>query len=400
MRVAGSKSKQRADVHACIHAGEHRQPEYRLGGSGRHPEVMQPRLHHNMVDRVHAQRFDTNQPAAATFSPVDKAHDPGVDTARSRAEAADEAGQHPIRVGKGVARFGTASWTDPTMTKPGVFYPRGASSAEDRLRYYASQFPLVEVDATYYAMPSKKTSEAWVERTPKDFVFDIKAHALMTGQPTEVSRLPKAIKEELPSAEQEKKRIYRKDVPEPLMDVIYQQFREALEPLVAAGKLGAVFLQFPSWVFPSNEARELILANRRRLELPIAVEFRHGSWFNEKNAERTVKFLQEHKIPYVAVDEPQGFKSSVPPVVIPTSDELAVFRFHGRNKETWEKKNITPAERFRYLYDEDELADWTPKIAAVARETKETHVIYNNCFSNYGTTNAREAALLLEQMQR
>jgi uncharacterized protein YecE (DUF72 family) len=222
----------------------------------------------------------------------------------------------------------------------------------------------------------------------------------MTGQPTEVSRLPKAIKEELPSAEQEKKRIYRKDVPEPLMDVIYQQFGEALEPLVAAGKLGAVFLQFPSWVFPSNEARELILANRRRLELPIAVEFRHGSWFNEKNAERTVKFLQEHKIPYVAVDEPQGFKSSVPPVVIPTSDELAVFRFHGRNKETWEKKNITPAERFRYLYDEDELADWTPKIAAVARETKETHVIYNNCFSNYGTTNAREAALLLEQMQR
>jgi uncharacterized protein YecE (DUF72 family) len=322
-----------------------------------------------------------------------------VDTARSRAEAADEAGQHPIRVGKGVARFGTASWTDPTMTKPGVFYPRGASSAEDRLRYYASQFPLVEVDATYYAMPSKKTSEVWVERTPKDFVFDIKAHALMTGQPTEVSRLPKAIKEELPSAEQEKKRIYRKDVPEPLMDVIYQQFREALEPLVAAGKLGAVFLQFPSWVFPSDEARELILANRRRLELPIAVEFRHGSWFNEKNAERTVKFLQEHKIPYVAVDEPQGFKSSVPPVVIPTSDELAVFRFHGRNKETWEKKNITPAERFRYLYDEDELADWTPKIAAVARETKETHVIYNNCFSNYGTTNAREAALLLEQLQ-
>jgi uncharacterized protein YecE (DUF72 family) len=222
----------------------------------------------------------------------------------------------------------------------------------------------------------------------------------MTGQPTEVSRLPKAIKEQLPAGLTEKKRLYRKDLPQELLDDVYGQFREALEPLVAAGKLGAVFVQFPKWVFPSNEARELILATRERLDLPIAVEFRHGSWFNEKNAERTVKFLQEHKIPYVAVDEPQGFKSSVPPVVVPTSDELAVFRFHGRNKENWEKKDIPPSERFRYLYDEDELADWTPKIASVAKGTKQTHVIYNNCFSNYGTTNAREAARLLEELQR
>src|SRR4030088_1382414 len=319
-------------------------------------------------------------------------HDPGVEAAKRRAQEADEAGKTRIRVGKGEVRFGIASWTDPTMTAPGVFYPKGANTAEERLRFYSSQFPVVEVDATYYVLPNKRTAESWVERTPKDFVFDVKAHALMTGQPTEVSRLPKAIREELSAELKDKKRIYRKDVPEELLNSVYEQFREALQPLVEAGKLGAVFIQFPKWVFPSNEARDLILATRERLDLPIAVEFRHGSWFNEKKAERTVKFLQEHKIPYVAVDEPQGFKSSVPPVVIPTSDELAVFRFHGRNKETWEKKNITPAERFRYLYDEDELADWTPKIAAVAREAKETHVIYNNCFSNYGTTNAREAA--------
>jgi uncharacterized protein YecE (DUF72 family) len=282
---------------------------------------------------------------------------------------------------------------------PGVFYPKGASSAEERLRFYASQFPVVEVDATYYAMPNKRTAESWVERTPKDFVFDIKAHALMTGQPTEVARLPKAIREELGSELVEKKRIYRKDMPAELLDAVYAQFRDALEPLAEAGKLGAVFVQFPKWVFPSNEARELILETRARLDLPIAVEFRHGSWFNEKNADRTVKFLQDNKIPYVAVDEPQGFKSSVPPVVIPTNEELAVFRFHGRNAENWEKKGIQPSERFRYLYDEDELADWTPKIANVAKQTRQTHVVYNNCFSNYGTTNAREAALLLAQLQ-
>ena len=326
-------------------------------------------------------------------------HDPGVEAARFRAGEAGDPAAKPVKAGKGKVRFGTASWTDPTMTAPGVFYPRGEDGAEERLRFYARKFSVVEVDATYYALPNKRTAEAWVERTPRNFLFDVKAHALMTGQPTEVTRLPKAIKEELPSDVKSKKRIYRKDVPAELLDAVYSQFREALEPLVESGKLGAVFVQFPKWVFPSNEARELILETRQRLELPIAVEFRHGSWFNEKNAERTVKFLEDNTVPYVAVDEPQGFKSSVPPVIVPTSDELAVFRFHGRNAENWEKKDITPAERFRYLYDEDELADWTPKIAAVAKRTKETHAVYNNCFSNYGTTNAQEAARLLAELQ-
>jgi uncharacterized protein YecE (DUF72 family) len=327
-------------------------------------------------------------------------HDPGVEDARHRAEEAGDAARRPFRIGDGRVRSGIASWTDPTMTAPGVFYPKGANSAEERLRYYADKFPVVEVDATYYVLPSRRTAESWVERTPKDFVFDVKAHALMTGQPTEVARLPKAIKEELGTELTEKKRIYRKDLPKELLDAVYEQFRDAIAPLLEAGKLGAVFVQFPKWVFPSNEARDLILETRRRLEVPIAVEFRHGSWFNEKNAERTIRFLEDNKIPYVAVDEPQGFKSSVPPVVVPTSPELAVFRFHGRNKENWEKKGIQPSERFRYLYDEDELADWTPKIAAVAKKTKETHVIFNNCYSNYATTNAREAARLLEELQR
>src|SRR5438270_1896681 len=231
-------------------------------------------------------------------------HDPAVDVARKRAEEAGDISRLPIRVGHGEVRSGTASWTDPTMIAPGVFYPVGMKTAEDRLRFYASQFPMVEVDATYYVLPNKRTAESWVERTPADFVFDIKAHALMTGQPTEVTRLPKAIKEDLPAELQEKKRIYRKDLPGELLDAVYQQFRDALEPLIEANKLGAVFVQFPKWVFPSSEAREPILETRQRLDLPIAVEFRHGSWFNEKNAERTVRFLQDNKISYVAVDEP------------------------------------------------------------------------------------------------
>lgn len=327
-------------------------------------------------------------------------HDPGIEVAAGRAAVAGTASARPIRIGEGEIRCGTASWTDPTMTAAGVFYPPGAASAEARLRYYATQFPVVEVDSTYYALPQERTAQAWVERTPPHFMFDIKAHALMTGQPTEVSRLPKTIRTELPEALKTKPHIYGKDLPPELLDEVYRYFRAALRPLVEAAKLGAVFLQYPRWVYPSNEARAGILESRDRLRLPVAVEFRHGSWFNQKNAERTVRFLKENQIPYVVVDEPQGFKSSVPPVVVQTSAELAVFRFHGRNAENWEKPGLPPSERFRYLYDEDELADWTAPIIRVASQTRHTHVIMNNCYSNYATTNARELACLLAESQR
>ena len=129
-----------------------------------------------------------------------------------------------------------------------------------------------------------------------------------------------------------------------------------------------------------------------------AVEFRNGSWLNEKNAERTTRFLVERNIPFVMVDEPQGFKSSVPPEVLVTSSDLALVRFHGRNAETWEKKGITPAERFRYLYSRDELSEWIPRIREVAKEAREVHLMFNNCYANYGTTNAREIVDLLNDL--
>jgi uncharacterized protein YecE (DUF72 family) len=328
------------------------------------------------------------------------AHDPGTDVAAERA-AAVEPVPRPIRAAAGgEVRVGTASWTDPTMTAAGVFYPAEANSAEERLRYYASQFPVVEVDASYYAIPAAETAKLWVERTPAGFQFDIKAHALMTGQPSEVKRLPKAIREELPDELAAKARIYGKDLPAELYDEVWASFGRAIEPLREAGKLGAVFLQFPRWVFPSNESRELILDARRRLGVEVAAEFRNASWFNEKNAERTLRFLSDNKVPYVMVDGPQGLKSSIPPLTAVSSPELAVLRFHGRRDDLWEKPNIPVVERFRYLYDEDQLADWVPRIREVARAAKQTHVLMNNCFGNYGTTNARELAdLLREQLE-
>ena len=190
------------------------------------------------------------------------AHDPGPEAARARAEKLSPASD-PVPFGAGEIRVGTASWTDPTMTAAGVFYPPEAKSAEDRLRYYATQFPVVEVDASYYAIPARETAELWVQRTPPSFRFDVKAHALMTGQPSEVKRLPKVIREQLPEELAAKPRIYGKDLPPELYDEVWSSFGRAIEPLKEAGRLGAVFLQFPRWVFPSNENRELILDARR-----------------------------------------------------------------------------------------------------------------------------------------
>jgi uncharacterized protein YecE (DUF72 family) len=325
-------------------------------------------------------------------------HDPGSDSAQQRAASVERAAAEPIELGSGSIRIGTASWTDPTMTARGVFYPDGATTAEERLQHYAELFPLVEVDSTYYALPSPGVAELWVERTPPDFTFDFKAHALMTGQGTETKRLPKAIRDELPESVRTKARVYAKDLPPELMDEVWSAFRTGLQPLAESGQLGSILLQYPRWFFPSSENRALIeLAAEQLAGWQLAVEFRHGAWVNDKNVERTMKFLADRDLAFVMVDEPQGFKSSVPAVTAVTSD-LAVVRFHGRNRDTWEAKGVSPAERFRYLYSRSELEEWVPRIKQATTEAHSTHVLMNNCYANYGTTNARELAAVLADL--
>ena len=327
------------------------------------------------------------------------AHDPGPDAASVRGEAHAEFAREPLRIGEAKVRIGTASWTDPTMTAPGVFYPPDAKTAEDRLVYYANQFPIVEVDATYYALPTRRQGELWLERTPEWFTFDIKGHALMTGQPSEVNRLPKDLREELPAEILDKKRVYARDLPNEIVDEIWDRFLDGIAPLHSAGKLGAVFLQYPRWFFPSNESRdEIVKAKERLRDVPFAVELRHASWFNEKNIERTIRFLEKYEIPFVMVDAPQGTRSSLPPMSVVTSPKLAVVRFHGRRTETWEMQGIPVVERFRYLYDDSELGEWVPRIRDAANQVPEVHVLMNNCYANYGTTNAREIADLLGEL--
>jgi len=333
---------------------------------------------------------------STTASP--NVHNPGPDEARGRAARVESAASSPIVTASGsTIRVGTASWTDPTMTAPGVFYPRGTDTAEERLAFYAGTFPVVEIDATYYALPSARVAQAWVDRTPPDFVFDAKAHAIMTGQPTETKRLPKDIRSALPGPLAERARLYAKDLPDELRAEIWRLFLAGLEPLRQAGQLGSILLQFPRWFFPIGGNRDLILEARERLgDVRFAVEFRSETWFNEKNLARTMSFLRDNAIPFVMVDGPQGLPSSVPPLVAVTSPELAIVRFHGRRVETWEAKNIPVVERFRYLYSEAELNEWLPRIREAAEEAREVHLLMNNCYANYGSTNARELAAMIE----
>jgi uncharacterized protein YecE (DUF72 family) len=273
---------------------------------------------------------------------------------------------------------GTASWTDRTLLASG-WYPESASTAEKRLQYYARRFPLVEVDATYYSPPAEATARLWAERSPADFLFNIKAFSLLTGHPTKVSAIYKDLRPET-----EKKNVYPDDLTPQAYEDVWTRFLSALDPLVEAGKFGAILFQFPPWFTIRRSNKQYLLEVAKRCSpLRIAVELRHESWFAGDNQAETLEFLRTHHLPFVSVDMPQGYKSSIPPVLEATSD-LAVVRFHGHS-DKWTSKDIH--EKFGYLYSDKELKSWAPKLAKLS-ENAETHVLMNNCRGDYAQRNA------------
>jgi uncharacterized protein YecE (DUF72 family) len=286
----------------------------------------------------------------------------------------------------GQIRVGTASWTDKTLIESG-WYPPEADTPEKRLRFYARQFPLVEVDSTYYALPAERTAQFWAERTPAGFTFNVKAFSLFTQHPTPVRALPTDLREA--AGQSGKERVYLKDVDPAVTDQAWDRFLAALEPLRSAGKLGAILLQFPPW-FPISRARkDYILACAARVAPgQVCVEFRNRTWMTEDNQAETLEFLAAHRVPYVCVDMPQGYPSSIPPVLAATSD-LAVVRMHGHS-DKWDSKDIY--QRFGYEYSAAEMDEWAPKIRDLAGQAETTQVLFNNCYRNYAQVNARELA--------
>jgi uncharacterized protein YecE (DUF72 family) len=291
--------------------------------------------------------------------------------------------------------YGTSSWTDPTLLKSKDFYPSDVKKPEERLRFYAEQFPLVEVDATFYALPSERNARLWAERTPGHFIFNVKAFGLMTQHAVATKSLPEPIREMLPEEAASKARVYARDLPEDALNAVWDMFASSLRPLAEAGKLGAVLYQFPHWFAASRQNVQYLRELAERSPAQPAIEFRGAGWMKDGKQERTLDLLRDIGATYVVVDEPQGFKTSVPPVVAATSGELAMIRFHGHNAENWEKRGLTAAERFKYLYSEDELKQWVGPARELAGEAKQLHVLMNNCYADYGVRNAGQFADLV-----
>ena len=286
---------------------------------------------------------------------------------------------------------GTASWTDPEFIKAGWYPADVKSDAEGRLRYYASRFPMVEVNATFYALPTIETVAAWAERTPPDFRFHVKAHQVISGHPSDPGRLPAPLRS-LPFEPDAKGRIRRPS--RELRDAVIDTLLESCGPL--GDKLGAILVQLPPFVASGERQRDelgRILARLRPHR--AAVEFRHRSWVAPGERERAAGLLARHDAAWVCVDAPRiDVASAMPPIVEVTSGALAYVRMHGRNGAGW-TKGRTVAERFDYDYPTAELEEWVGPVLDMAERAKEVAVVMNNNAKDYALQAAERFAKLI-----
>ena len=270
-------------------------------------------------------------------------------------------------------RIGTCSWADQSLSK--FFYPKG-TPARERLSYYAERFDTVEVDSTFYRLPSPEMVAGWAERTPDGFVMHVKAFALMTRHPVKLEQLPPDLRGE--AAVDDRGRVERPS--RELRGEVFDRFLAALEPLREAGKLGGILFQWPPYVVRKPLSLDYLAWARERLGGDdMLVEFRHVSWLEEEARAATLAFLEELRATHVIVDAPriEGAKNLVPTVVALTSPTGYV-RFHGRNAETWNRRGGSAAERFDYLYSPDELREWVEPLRELSNEAEQAFAFFNN----------------------
>ncbi len=286
---------------------------------------------------------------------------------------------------------GTASWTDKSLVGSKRFYPKGCSSAEQRLRYYAGQFAMVEVDSSYYALPSSTNSQKWVERTPDNFIFNIKAFRLFTGHQTPQAALPKDIQSELSGHYAQHRNLYYKDTPAEIRDELWRRYELAIRPLSESRKLAAVLFQFPAWVVPGTRAFDHIDECIERMHgYQLATEFRRNLWFDDAHRQQTLDFERARNLVHVVVDAPPNQAKAVPAVWEVTNQSLAIFRLHGRNVETWDDRDAQAAsDRFNYDYSDEELDALAPRIFELASQALQVQVIFNNNYEDQGQRNAK-----------
>ena len=285
------------------------------------------------------------------------------------------------------------------MLEHGHFYPYKTMSAEERLWWYSRFFDVVEVNSTFYAVPSADTAALWVARTPPGFLFNVKAYGLLTGHHLDAARLPDALKKRLPGSVRSKNhgRVPNSAFGDEARAWAFAELRKALDTLREAGKLGYVLFQLAPWMKRSDEVQAQLARLPRELsDDVVAVEFRHRSWFRE-HTEETLRFLADHRLAYVSIDAPRSRATmpSLPALTSPT----AVFRLHGRNFEGHLKqvqgKNPSVAEKYDYLYSEKELEEVARAAGAMNGKAERVHVAMNNNNRDYPVTNGLELKEML-----
>jgi uncharacterized protein YecE (DUF72 family) len=263
-------------------------------------------------------------------------------------------------------RIGTSGFSFPDWK--GVVYPPGIRSGE-MLPYYAHRlgFTSVEINATYYSLPTPATMHLMTRKVPEGFEFVIKANRGMTHDPFDD-------RSDRPSAADTRD--------------IFKSFAGAIGAVREAGMLGGVLLQFPVFFRPSPGAREYMLSAQEQLPgMPLIVEFRNGGWAREE----TFTFLEEHGFGYCAVDEPQ--LPRLMPFINRVTSPVAYMRFHGRNPHWF---NAPVAERYDYSYTAEELKPFVPEVQAMDVRAGKTYVFFNNCHAGAAAKNARTFALMLK----
>jgi len=290
-------------------------------------------------------------------------------------------------------RLGTCSFADEALVK--AWYPRGTSTGEKRLRYYAEQFDTVEIDSSFYQLPSPETTANWAARVPEGFVFHVKAFAPMTRHGVRHEALPENVRELVEP--DDRGRVER--MPREVRALLFDAFREAIEPLRAAGKLGGLLFQMAPYVVYRDRWLEYLEWVREQLpDDDLLVEFRHHSWFDEEHRADTLSFLEQHGLAYVSVDSPRTRASNVMPRIAVATHPVAYVRFHGRNWKTWNIRNAkTSAERFDYMYTEEDLAEWVEPLASLAERSDEVYALMNNNRADYAPRSATILRGLLDE---
>jgi len=294
--------------------------------------------------------------------------------------------------------YGSCSWTEKSLIRSREFYPKGVNTAEKRLRYYSSTFDVVEVDSSYYAIPSVEMVSRWAERTPPGFLFHIKAYSLLTGHSADLKTIPPEVRDMLSTDSLKEGRIALRD--KKSLQMAFRLFKEALSPLEETHKAGVVVFQYPPYFVYKPQNLEYILLCKDMMEdFQVGVEFRHGSWFTPDRRDGVFSFLRENEITYITADEPQYGNLSTVPFIPQVTTDTAYFRLHGRNKETWLRKGIETSLRYDYLYSDEELKSFVPSLVKIDSTAAKTFVMFNNCHLGYSMKNALRLREMMKEKE-